>query len=196
MKIGIIVDGSEEQSTFGIVVSKIQIEGIHIVKPLYASIAPKATPLQIAKAAESRIKILHATGVQKIIVSIDLEDLNECPGSRAKNLEEAFSKLGYKNISVVIKNRKFENWIIADIDNLKGHKLFNVSNSMEGRLKNCDSIQDAVKELNKMKGVNGYYHKTKDGNSLAKSINPLNIAANSRSFRRFMKLIGHPNYLD
>lgn len=194
MKIGIIVDGREEQNTLNTIVSKINIEKTQIVTPLYASIAPKATPLQIAKAMESRVKILCNRGVDKIVVAIDLEDLNECPGVRAISVQNACLELGYKNVEVVIKNRKFENWLIADIENLKGIKSYTVSTALEAKLQNADSIKDAVQELHQIKGKNKYYHKTKDATALAKNISPERMAQCSRSFRKFLKILGHEKY--
>lgn len=196
MRIGIIVDGREEQNTFGIITSKIAIENIQILTPVYAPLAPKATPLQIAKALESRIKILCTKDVDKIVVTIDLEDLQECPGERALAIQKAIEKLGYIHVEVVIKNRKFENWLIGDIENLSGIKHFSVSKAFAMQLKNCDAIPDAVKELSKIKANRLHYSKTKDGAALAKNINPIKIAQNSRSFKKFMKVICHPDFIE
>jgi hypothetical protein len=193
MTIGIIVEGQEESQSLAYVVEKITIKGVTIRKPLYASIEPKATPLQIAKSVESRLKILGQ--VNRILLLIDLENLDACPGERAQTLEQAVAKMGYHNVQVVIKNRKFENWLIADCEALKQLNLFKPTQSFIKQVTGkADTVADAVGLLSSIKTDKKSFHKTNDGTAIAKKAVPETIALHSRSFRRFLRLLNHEDY--
>ena len=193
MTIGIIVEGQEESQSLAHITAKILIEGITIRKPLYAPIQPKATPGQIAKAIESRLKILGE--VDRILILIDLEDLDVCPGERAQILEDAVGRMGYNNVYVVIKHRKFENWLIADCNALGQLTNFSPTKTFLRRVTGkADNVLDAVELLSSIKNDRRSFHKTHDGTAIAKKVMPETIALHSRSFRRFLHLLTHPTY--
>lgn len=194
MKIGIIVEGQEEQQSLRYIVEKIRIEGKQILAPIFAPIEPKATPQQIIKAMESRLKLLSKA--DKIIVLIDIENLDVCPGDRASSLERVFIDRGYENIEVVIKKRQFENWLIADPDAISQLRNFDMSEGFRRSVNNnADNVDDPVRLLSNIKNDRRYFHKTKDGSAIAKQVDYLRIASNSRSFRRFLRVLGYPLYL-
>lgn len=193
MTIGIIVEGQEESQSLAHITTKITIEGVTIRKPLYAPIQPKATPGQIAKAIESRLKILGT--VDRILILIDLEDLDVCPGERAQVLEDAVRRMGYDNMHVVIKHRKFENWLIADCTALGQLTNFSLTKSFVHQVTGkADNVPDAVELLSSIKKDRRSFHKTHDGTAIAKKVRPETIALHSRSFRRFLHLLTHPTY--
>ena len=194
MKIGIIVEGQEEQQSMRYIVENINIEGKQILTPIFAPIEPKATPQQIVKAMEGRLKLLSKAN--QIIVLIDLEDMDICPGDRANSLENYFFSKSYTNIKVIIKKRQFENWLLADPDAINGLKNFNVSEAFRRRVTgNADNIHNPIELLSNLKSDRKSFHKTKDGTAIAKEIDYLKVADNSRSFRKFLRVIGHPLYL-
>ena len=193
MTIGIIVEGQEESQSLAHITAKIIIEGVTIRKPLYASIEPKATPGQIVKALESRLKILGA--IDRVLVLIDLENLDECPGERAQVLQKAVQKMGYDNVHVVIKNRKFENWLLADCDALNQLTNFSPTQAFLRKVTGkADNVTDAVELLSSIKNDKRSFHKTQDGTAIARKAVPETIALHSRSFRRFLHLLKHPTY--
>jgi hypothetical protein len=192
MTIGIIVEGQEESESLAHIVGKIAIENVIIRKPLYASTEPKATPGQIAKAVESRLKILKA---QQILVLIDLENQDVCPGERAQTLENTFHQKGYRQVQVIIKNKNSENWLIADCDALKQLSTFKLTQAFINQVTHkADHVTDAVGLLTKIKSDKKSFYKTKDGEAIARKANPEKIALHSRSFRRFLRLLGHQLY--
>jgi len=193
MIIGIIVEGQEESQSLAHITDKILIESVTILKPLYASIQPKAAPGQIARSLVSGLKIRGTADL--ILVLIDLEDLDNCPGERAKVLEEAVGRMGYDNVRVVIKNRKFENWLIADCNALQQLANFSLTQAFIRKVKGkADNVTDAVGLLSSIKNDKRSFHKTQDGTAVARKANPDTIALHSRSFRRFLRLLTHPTY--
>ena len=193
MTVGIIVEGQEESQSLAHITAKITIEGVIIRKPLYAPIEPKATPGQIAKALESRLKILGV--IDRVLILIDLENLDACPGERAQVLEQAVRKMGYDNIHVIIKQHKFENWLLADCDALQQLTNFTLTKTFVRQVTGkADSIPDAVRLLSSVKNDKRSFHKTQDGTAVARKANPETIALHSRSFRRFLHLLTHPLY--
>ncbi|MEZ4777290.1 MAG: DUF4276 family protein [Bacteroidia bacterium] len=199
MKIGIILDGSAETKAMNLILPKIPIKSsIQILPSLYADIQPKASPGQIGKSIESRVNICIKKGASQIIVLIDREDREECPGEWAKTLENNFRKK-YSSIPifVVIKNRKFENWLMAAISAFNDlPKRFELSQSFIRKIEpnKADSITDAEAEIHKVVKGNRV-RKSIWGQEIAAKCDPDEMGRNSRSFRRFLRLLQHPDYM-
>lgn len=195
MKIGIIVDGDAEMKAFQCLTRRIKIQGVQLLKPIHADMQPKATAGQIAKAAEDKLGLLHARRADRIIVLIDRENRQACPGQWKDEIERAISKLGYSQVRVVIKNRKFENWLIADVRVFeKLRARYQVTGILIAPDK-ADDVEDAEKLLNKI-AVKVEYRKGRDAAQITALQDYLEVGRNSRSFRRFLRLIGHPHYRD
>lgn len=195
-KIGIVVDGAAESQALKLLTQRINIKDTQLLKPRYTDIQPKATPRQIARKAMNTISILLAEGAVKVVVLMDREDNAKCATELAKEIEEAFTALGGTNISVVIKNRKFENWLIADIDALR--KLPNKFAITEGFRKRvapdkADNVADAEAALKSISKTNSY-QKGRDDRLITEKQDEAKIACNSRSFRRFLYHLGHEKY--
>ncbi len=195
MKIGIIVDGDAEMKAFRCLTERIGIQGVQLLKPIHADMQPKATAGQIAKAAEDKLGILRSKKADQIIVLIDRENRQECPGKWKDEIEMAFSELGYSQVKVVIKNRKFENWLIADAGVFKKLRARYQMTEPLVAPNQADNVEDAEKLLNKIT-VKVEYSKGRDAAQIAALQDYLEVARNSRSFRRFLRLIGHPHYKD
>lgn len=167
-----------------------------ILPPAFAKMHPKSTPPQIARAAESGIKVLVGRGAERIVVLLDHEDNPDCPGRAAGELKEAFVRLLDVTVDVVVKNRTFENWLVADPDAIEGLKgRFTVTRAFRQAVSpnKADHVQDAEALLNQVAKARSY-HKRQDAVAIAREMVPLRAAANSRSFRRFLRIIGHPRY--
>jgi len=97
---------------------------------------------------------------------------------------------------VVVKRRKLENWLAADPHALKKMpKRFKVTRSFEKAVSpnKADSVRDAEALLDRI-AIGQSFHKRTDARKIAARQNPLRVAANSRSFRRFLRLAEHPTY--
>ena len=198
MKIGIIVEGKSEYNDLYQIINKTTFGSNQILAPLFAPMQPKASPMQIARSAKPVVGILASKGVQKIVVLIDKENQDFCICAHARALEAAFTAFcGHIPIEVVIKNKQFENWLIADINNLKTMNDFKVSQAFTNKvsLDKADNQQNPIDLLEGIMIKRATYAKGTYGKRIVANINPMRIAGNSRSFRRFLRVLGHPQYL-
>jgi hypothetical protein len=198
VKIGIVVDGDAESQALKKLTRRIKIAGTQLLGPFYAPMQPKSTPKQIAKSAEKQVVILKRKRADKVVVLVDREDQAGTPGEIAISLEAAFHELGHQQVYVVIKNRKFENWLIADVGAFRQMpRRYKVSSAFEKAVSpdKADSVKDAEALINQI-ALKVKYHKRHDAAQIAEKQNEAEIGLNSRSFRRFLRLIGHPDYRD
>jgi hypothetical protein len=199
MNIGIITDGQAEAIALQKIVKGLRTNADNIISPVYADLQPKAAPGQIARAASSRIGLLIGRGADRIIVIVDREDDPTCPAMLALNLETAFNEQGF-SVCVAIKNRCFENWLIADPQAFRSMRArFSVSRSFVRSVSpnRADANSNPCRLINRIvRGQGGEYHKRKDACNLASKLNVEEAARNSRSFRRFLRHVYHPDYLD
>ncbi len=157
---------------------------------------PHAPPGQIALAATKKLATLRADGAQTFVVLIDCEDPGRCPCEFAKSIQQALVSLGWPGVHVVVKTLKFENWLIADVDALKGMRgRFQVTKRFEERVTpdKADNVVDATAELRHLSKGDAY-HKRKDALEIAEHQEPCRVAENSRSFRRFLRVVGCRKY--
>lgn len=89
------------------------------------------------------------------------------------------------DVSVVVKNRPLENWLLASPEALK--KLsgqFEVTEGFRKRVApdKADSVTSPERELNRIAKGKAEYHKHKDAVQVLKNADPEEMATNSRSF--------------
>lgn len=198
MIIGVIVEGAGEIDAIEQILIKIQSN--HDIKktPLRADLQPKATPRVIARSARSQVMLWEKRGADCIVILIDRED-HDCPVDFAKNLHAAFNDM-YSNTGIefriVIKDKKIENWLIADIEALrKIPGRFEISLKFERSiLGKADNIGDAVSLINTATGKKRY-HKGEDPTLICRHQDPLRASKNSRSYRKFLRELGCSDYV-
>lgn len=197
MSIGLVVDGQAESQALKLLIRRIVIPNNQLLGPFFANMQPKSTAAQIARSAATRLDFLQTRGVDLTVVLIDREDREECPGDWAQQITTAFNNSGFENVVTVVKNRAFENWLVSDVDTLAGLANFQVSNTVRRMIEpnKADNRADAAALLSRMK-LNGSYQKGSDPHIITRRQDVLRIASNSRSFRRFLHVIGHENYQD
>ena len=197
MKLGIICDGSGEQEALRELIKHKALGCSTCLQPLFAGMQPKTTAQQIAKKCETPIGYLQKRAVDRVIVLLDLEDRGECPGGWASTLQAAFQyKFPGIDIQIVIKNRMFENWLLADPDAIGGIKDFQVSEAVRRKVSKskADNVGDPLELMRKCRTGKMGYNKRSDAVAIIKKADPLRMARNSRSFRRFLRVWGHPAY--
>ncbi|NGP52128.1 DUF4276 family protein [Thioalkalivibrio sp. XN8] len=195
MTLGIVVDGRAESQAWAPLVDRLCATlGVTVCRPVYADMQPRATPPQVARAALSRIQLLRQRGAQRIVVLIDRDDSPICPGEFARDLEAALDNLG-SPASVVVKDQCFENWLVADPSAFRAMpSRFAVTQSFERSVApNRADNADALRLINRIT-IRREYDKSSDAHALCKHAEPARMAANSRSFRRFLRLLGHPDF--
>lgn len=193
-RIGAIVDGMSEYKSLPLITAKLGVEGAQFIRTLYAPIQPYAPVGVIARACRSPIAQLVSLRATDIIILLDLESRQDCPGAWASQILNSLNLPPECRGSVVIKNRMFENWLVADVDALKSSpRRYAVSAGAEKRISpdradSCDAFR-LLKDI-----TDSRYEKVTDSKIILGNADPLRIAANSRSFRRFLRVAGHPDY--
>lgn len=196
MRIGLIVDGQSEVEAFPLLHAQLRESTGHtFVGPVRANIHPNARDTAISSGVAGRIEYLLVREVDEVVFLIDREDRSECPGQIADQLREQIQPRIPIPIRVVVKDHMFEDWLVADIDALR---------AMRARFTVADAIARSISP-NRADSVNAYealkscaqrrsYHKVRDAQLILKHAEVLRMAANSRSFRRFLRCVGHPTY--
>ncbi|HDR9074699.1 DUF4276 family protein [Burkholderia vietnamiensis] len=196
--IGVIVEGDGEIDAISELLKKVNSEFEIRHNPIRADLQPKATSKVIARSARSQILLWKRRGVDLIVVLIDRED-HECSCRFSSELEAAFHEM-YENTGlvfrVVVKNRMIENWLVADVEALKQMRArFSISTKFEravvGR---ADEVEKALDLLDDAANK-GSYRKGSDPLAICKNQDVLRASKNSRSYRRFLRVLGCTHYM-
>ncbi len=194
-RVGVIVEGSGEVPAFKCLLPKIQTPFELLEQPLRADMQPKATPTQVAASAKAAVSYFIRRNVDLIIILIDNED-HQNPPKFAALLNAAFSNR-YPNLifEVVVKNTCIENWLIADIDAIKAQpKRFRLTDAVIRQISpNKSDHVDAQSLLSKI-AIKFDYEKGNDPTRITRLQDPIRVASNSRSFRRFLRVLEVPLY--
>lgn len=196
MKIGLLVDGRAEYYALPHLLPRLGAPH-QLLAPLVCDIQPFASPAQMALAASKKFPILLSKGVDSIIVLIDKETRQDCMGDLVPAVErEARERLVVLSttvsLSVVFKVSKFENWTASDPDALR---------ALPGMFENVERIErqvapnraDTVDALGLLKScARKGYDKVRGGLAICEKLDPVRAAANSRSFRKLLKVLECP----
>jgi hypothetical protein len=197
MRSGLVVDGEAEYRSLSKIIPRINTSGT-IIGPYRADLQPHASAKKLASAAETAIALFQKKQIDNAIMLIDLENRSVCASDRAAEICSSFSKIckssGIPSAFVVIKDRTFENWLIADLTALENIKKFEVSEAKKKSIvpDKADNV-DGIKTI-KSCCPNSDYEKVKDAILIMSRADPYQIAANSRSFRRFLRVVGDTRY--
>lgn len=197
-RVGVVSDGSAEIESLRILLRKLKSDYTIIESAAaYAQMQPKSTPKQIAKAAASKVDILHnLKKIDKVIVIIDREDLEICPGEFSEKIRKALHSQVKPEVSVVVKDKKFENWLLASPDTIsKNSKRFQDIHKYKNKIapNRADNIIDSENLLKKTAKDN-QYNKGVCPNEILEAACPDEMGANSRSFRKFLQEAGVRKY--
>lgn len=198
MRIGLLVDGDAERAALPELLGQLkESTGHSFLNPVRPAVHPKASPARIARACQSEIDILVGKGVDRIVVLLDREDRADCPTQIAQQVEQAIRAHagGEAPVVVVVKDRCFENWLVADPDAIAASPArFSLPASVRAAL-HADQADhlDAVEILKK--GVTkGSDNKVRDSKRILARCRVERMAGGSRSFRRFLRCLDHPLY--
>jgi hypothetical protein len=200
MKIGVIVDGRAEYSSLGVVLQKINTTAEIISQPIKCDIQPYSTAGQIAHVVVKKgLGTLVHRGAEKIVVLVDKENRRDCTIEFVQSIEDEIARrkpvpFAKVEVRVVLKICTYENWLIADT-----HALIQIPGLIPNpsriarRIANnrADSV-DAQQLL--ADNVRGGYDKIRHAQAICLHFNPDNAAQNSRSFRKLLQLLEHPDY--
>lgn len=196
MTLAIIVDGEAEFYALPALLDKIEGDiGQPILRPYRANIQPYAPPGVIAKACKDRVQQALGRGADRIVVLLDRELRDDCPGDIASAVSSALCNIVPCQLFVVIKDRTFENWVIADVGALE---------AQPARFRDCHIVRNAVvpnradaasaKQLLDRVVRGRAYDKIADARRTLERADPQKMAEHSRSFRRLLRILGDPTY--
>lgn len=193
MKIGIVVDGQSEVVALPTLYPRLSTKH-ELLKPIFADMQQYSTAALIAKSVEKRIQLICAKRATGVIVLVDREKRIDCPGAIAASLcaelSARLSNYGFSMCAVVVKDRAFENWLIADPTAFQG--LTRRFSLKAGRVRSINAgSADTVDACNVLReaAMGTSYSKTVDAPRILAKASPSAMAANSRSFRKFAKEI-------
>jgi hypothetical protein len=196
VRVGLIVDGDSEFRCLPEILSR--LEGCNeLVKTLRAKVDPLAADAVIARSVRNELAILASKRVDIAVLLLDYEEGADCPGARAQRIENAIrANCGglVGQLFVVIKNTKFENWLVADVTAFaKLRARFTITDGVKREIQRGADSVDGLQILKR--AANGEaYGKVRDSLRIAHTQQPLRIAHASRSFRRLLRVIGCPQY--
>ncbi|MFE0757201.1 hypothetical protein ACFW16_24795 [Inquilinus sp. NPDC058860] len=138
----------------------------------------------VSKMAEKAAPVIRLLGNRYYPVYIvsDREDREEsCEAMEAQYLSELKLRgIDITQIKIVFCDRMIENWIIADVEMIRGEYGDCVS---AGETEGCDG-KTKLRQI--MSGAQERYSETVHGLRLFKRCNPARIAENSPSFRKLV----------
>jgi hypothetical protein len=200
--IGLIVEGDAEFEAFPLLHKKKLVAGCPPLKPInLGGVGAERKPEGIAKLLAPKVIQHQAAGRTKVVICIDREHRTLCASGFATAVTEALrTELQRRgkpstDVHVVIANRAFEAWLLADAKGLHQRKVFKRTpnfHSFEGQLGERQ-LKGAV-ELTTLLGRP--YSKTKDGPDLFTKLDFItarthaNGASGSKSLDKFLRTLG------
>lgn len=197
MKIGYLTDGDAEIQTI-IPLLRRTASSHTFIRTLRTSLQITTRIDNVAASTRKGILQLKQLGAEAVIVILDRETSSDCAPLLAHNfcnvLQQAYGDQ-FNFIDVVIKDRTFENWLVADINAINSQRSRFALNQRARRAieaGNADHIdaQSALKEA----ALKHDYSKLVDAQRIVKAADPARMAVGSRSFRRLLRASGDPTY--
>ncbi len=196
MKIGLIVDGESELKSLPFVVGAMKLGARTCVwKPILAKMTPLAPLPVLVRGLIPSVRQLEGRAADRIVVLVDRESRTECSCKIASELNCRLRAITDVDTAVVVKDRMYENWLVADCEALAGQpRRFNLTGADRNRIvpDRADSVDGLA--IIKRACVGASYNKVQDSQRIMQRADPLRAAFNSRSFRRLLRVLGHEAY--
>ncbi|MGW0757774.1 DUF4276 family protein [Streptomyces sp. NPDC002814] len=196
-KIGVVSEGESEVRGLPILYPQLEKRvGVQLLRPIRAAVDPLAPVAVIARGARTAIQLSRARGAHLVVVLIDREMSEVSAAERAAEIESRLRRDVDDNVRVVIKDRCFENWLIASPEGFQRQKSRYAHPDKIAKAvcpDKADRVPDPCRLINSAMSK-GQYDKTGDAPKILKLSNLDSLAANSRSFRRFLAVLGDPAY--
>jgi len=167
--VGLVVEGEAEFRALPLLHTERLLAGCPPLKPRnVGGIGGDVSPAGIAFRAHKAVLGLFASGAVRVAVCLDRERREACPGELAhlvwKELDRLLVEKGGsgRDVDVVVADRAFEAWILADATGLHARGLLKTApkfRSFEGRLGTRKGL--GKRELTQLLGRE--YRETRDG---------------------------------
>ncbi|HKI86232.1 MAG TPA: DUF4276 family protein [Thermoanaerobaculia bacterium] len=195
MKVGVVVEGQSEFTALPELHPQLcSVTNAASLRTLHACYDPYSSPGRIVRSCRSAVRQLAGRKFDLAIVLIDREEQTKSSPRLAAEIEGAFevANLGIP-IQVVIKDRSFENWLIADLAALRQmRKRFHVTAGMTRSVEPDRADRADAFSLLKRAAKGDAYGKVDDAKRILEKAQVTRMAAHSRSFRCFLARLGYP----
>lgn len=131
MTVGLITEGDAEFHALPLLHSAGLVPGCPPMKPInLGGIGGEASPRAIAARVWRRVVEHWTRGIKRVLVCVDRELRKDCPGRLAGAIRRELDSLlvGYWrpgcSLSVVVADRAFEAWLLADATGLHARRVF------------------------------------------------------------------------
>lgn len=199
MRIAVLTEGDSEWGSLPVIFPQLrQRSGNEFTQVMRLTVQPDGPVDKIARACKPLFKICTLKRVDLAVIVLDREQRADSPGDIATKIADAVQKQGSPpfGVAVVLKDRAFENWVIADVAALKAQAArFKITSAMERSVvpNKADRV-DAIGIL-KNAAIGKDYDKVPDARRTLGKSDVKQMALNSRSFRHFLHVVGDPDYV-
>jgi len=199
VNIAIITEGVSEYRSIPLLYPQLnRRSGNRIVATMRVNVSPLAPDKVIAHKCAPLLVAAKAKSAERVVVLLDREQRDECAGDIASSLEFAISaRSPGPIICVVLKDRTYENWLLADVDALAAQPgRFRLTQGLvkavqPDRADSCTGIQLLGKAAIKVP-----YSKVEDSVRICRKMDLGRASQHSRSLRRFLRIIDDAAYLE
>lgn len=165
---------------------------------LKISCQPDGPVRGIARATKTALNIAKAKNAELFVLVLDREQRSAAPGDLAAEIvSEIFALDNWRfRLAVVMKDRMFENWLVADLGALRKQPArFTVTNAMVRKVEPNKADRVNATKLLEQAAVRQSYDKQADSLKIAKRMDIEKAALHSRSLRHFLHVLGHDTYM-
>ena len=202
MKVAIITEDAGQFRAFPRLYGQLNAaaQESQLLRPLKVSVSPEAPVEAIANACAPKIVIARQLNARVIVLLLDRERRAECSGLLAVRLTDGIRRridLSGLALHVVMKDRTFENWLIADVNALEAQPArFNVTPAIRQAVSSHNADGRDALALLKAAAIRRAYDKVEDADRICARQDIMRVGAGSRSFRHLLHVLGVAPYRD
>lgn len=198
MRVAVISEGDSEYASLSLLYPQLaELTGHVMLGPYRLNITPLADVRRIARECKPLLRIAATKRADLALVLLDREQRQECPGRLAQQLEAEISRTCAPGppARVVIKDRTYESWLIADLAALRAQpRRFAVSRAIERKVTPNRADSCGADELLERAAVGPPYDKVKDSQRICARLDVEAAAMHSRSLRHMLHVLGAATY--
>jgi hypothetical protein len=193
VRVGIVTEGETEIYCLPCIYPALElITNVTFLKPLRATVDPQSPIPVLAKGLSTAIRLARANKASIVVVLLDREVDPEAPGLRSAKIQAALQKEYGEDIHVVLKDSTFENWLVASPEAFEAQPARYPKGALIRKAATPDKADrvNAISLINRAAATGRRYDKIQDGKRTAKFLQVDAMASHSRSFRRFLAILG------
>lgn len=199
MRVAVVTEGDSEYKALPVLFDQLRgaVTELEFIKITKLPVQPDGPTEKIRRECAKLGSLFKAKKVDLVVLILDREQQADPSGAVAQRIASTVSSAVPMNLQVVLKDRAFENWVIADVDALAQMPArFSVTPALRRAVTPNKADRVAAIELLKRASSTGAYDKIRDAERVFSHAKVDKIGRNSRSFRHFLHVLGHPDYVD